>query len=136
MPLVKRIISLFFALIFLISGVFHFLKPNIFLEIMPPWLPMKEALIFISGLLELTAAFLLFSKKFRSLGAGFALFLLISFFPVHIQHVIDGGSQTPHFQFGPLISWIRLIFQVIFLYCLWIILNSGKTQSEGERSDF
>lgn len=90
---------------------------------------MQSSLIFISGFLEMAAALLLMTSKFRKLGAGIGFLLLLSFLPVHLQHVFDGGSQTPHFQFGPIFAWIRLIFQVIFLICLFAILKSRQGQS-------
>lgn len=124
-----RVVRWFFALVFLISGVFHFIFPLIYRELMPDWVPNPEAAVYISGLFEGIAGLFLLSPKFKDQGRRIAILLLIAFLPVHIQHVVNGGSQTAHFQFGMGFALVRLGLQFLFLY-LAFKLKSGPRNEE------
>ena len=41
-----------FAVLFLLGGVGHWLKPAVYLRIMPPYLPQPLALVYLSGVAE------------------------------------------------------------------------------------
>ncbi len=68
------------ALLFLTSGIAHFLLTRFFLQIMPPYLPFHRAAVYVSGFFELLGALgLLFPSTRRSAGVGlFVLTLLVT----------------------------------------------------------
>ena len=41
------------AIIYILAGFFHFLKPKVYLRIMPRYLPAPKALVYLSGLAEI-----------------------------------------------------------------------------------
>ncbi|MCJ7758417.1 MAG: DoxX family protein [Gillisia sp.] len=40
------------ALMYILSGFFHFLKPKLYMRIMPQYLPVHKALVYLSGAVE------------------------------------------------------------------------------------
>ena len=60
---------------FFIGGITHFAVPEPFLRIMPPYIPLPLACVYISGAFELLGAFGIWFKPLRSL-AGYGLMLL------------------------------------------------------------
>jgi uncharacterized membrane protein len=77
------------AVLFGVSGVLHFVKPEPFERIVPRQLPRKKELVYASGVAELAcAAGLLHSRTRRSAGllsAG----LLTAVFPANVQMALD-----------------------------------------------
>lgn len=115
-----RIISRWLlATLFLTSGFLHFYKPHIFLELMPAYFPIPEGLVLISGLFELIAGLFLLGKRFRIQGSNLAILLLVSFFPIHFQHLLEGGLQSGHFHFGFNGAAARFGFHFVLLYWAW-----------------
>jgi len=41
------------AFIYILSGFFHFLKPKVYMRIMPQYLPAHKALVYLSGFVEI-----------------------------------------------------------------------------------
>lgn len=41
------------AIIYILAGFFHFLKPKVYLRIMPRYLPAPKTLVYLSGLAEI-----------------------------------------------------------------------------------
>ena len=98
----KIAVRLLLSLIFLTSGVFHFLTPEPFLKIMPAALPAKLLLVQISGACELAGAVGLQIPRLR-IAAAWGLFaLLIAVFPANINQAVNQIqlSDTPILAMG------------------------------------
>lgn len=72
------ILMYFMAFFYIIAGVFHFIKPEFYLPIMPRYLPYHMQLIYLSGVCEILCGLLLFFKNTRELGAWLTIALLIA----------------------------------------------------------
>lgn len=72
------------AIIFLVGGFMHFIKPKIYEKIMPPYIPIKSTMVLLSGVLEMVAGFMVITVNSQILGAWLIIILLVSFFTVHI----------------------------------------------------
>ena len=66
------------ALLYIIAGVLHFIKPEFYLPIMPRYLPYHLELIYLSGFCEILCGLLLFFKHTQALGAWLTIALLIA----------------------------------------------------------
>ena len=101
---------------FLIGGVMHFAKPDLFTKIVPPYIPFPLAAVYISGAFELLGAIGLWLKTTRSL-AGYGLMLLtIAVTPANIymlQHA-DVFTEVPYWA---LVA--RLPFQLLLIWLIW-----------------
>ena len=99
--------------IFYISiGVSHFTSPIWYVKIVPPYLPYKLELVYISGLFEILFGGMLFFKKTRFLAGWGLILLLIAVYPANIYLAQTNGAAM---NTTPLIAWGRLPVQFIFV---------------------
>ncbi|WP_340199281.1 MauE/DoxX family redox-associated membrane protein [Ascidiimonas sp. W6] len=101
------------ALILLIAGIFHFIRPKAFMRIMPRYLPAHKFLVLLSGGVEIGAAIMLLLPQTRSLAAWLIILILIGFIPVHTYMIsnIKAGLNLPKpVLYGRLILQAFLIF--------------------------
>src|SRR4051794_8495827 len=77
--------SKYLLAIFMIgAGTMHFLKPQFYLKIMPPYLPLHRELVYLSGFFEVAFGVLLLLPRFSRLAAWGIVALLIAVFPANI----------------------------------------------------
>ena len=110
------------GLIFVGAGILHFVAPNFYFKIMPPFLPAPRFLVLASGGLELLGGLgLLTPLLFRPAAAGLAL-LVVSFFPVHVYMLVNPAAVNAG-SVSPLLLWLRLGFQ--FVLIAWVLWSAG-----------
>tara|TARA_B110000014_G_scaffold260379_1_gene249997 strand:- start:940 stop:1308 length:369 start_codon:yes stop_codon:yes gene_type:complete len=99
--------------IFYISiGVSHFTSPIWYVQIVPPYLPYKLELVYISGIFEILFGGMLLFKKTRFLAGWGLILLLIAVYPANIYLAQTNGAAM---NTTPLIAWGRLPVQFIFV---------------------
>ena len=103
------------AVIMVAAGVYHFVNPQVYVSIMPKYLPWHLPLVYISGVLEiLFGAGLL--TGYSSLAAWGLIALLIAVFPANL-------NMTLHPELAPQISsvllWLRLPLQAVLIW--WVL---------------
>tara|TARA_B100000029_G_scaffold481159_1_gene529949 strand:- start:871 stop:1236 length:366 start_codon:yes stop_codon:yes gene_type:complete len=105
--------TLYIMSIFYVNvGVKHFVDPDWFMQIMPPYLPYHKELVYISGMFEILFGLMLIIQRTR-LYAGYGLILLlIAVFPANIYLAQTNGSAM---NISPEIAWGRLPFQALFI---------------------
>jgi uncharacterized membrane protein len=115
------------ALFFIVAGVNHFLAPEIYLGMMPPWLPLKAAANLISGAAEIAGGIGLLIPSLRRPAAWGLIALLIAVFPANIQVAVQG--HMPGLENAPpALLWVRLLFQPVFVaWVWWVGLAKSKT---------
>ena len=93
-------------------GIKHFTNPMWFVKIVPPILPYKLSLVYISGFFEILFGIMLLFPYTRYIAAWGLIMLLIAVFPANIYLAMTNGAalNTP-----PLIAWGRLPFQFVFI---------------------
>ena len=107
-PLSVIIMSWFYISI----GISHFTDPNWFLQIVPPYLPFKLELVYVSGFFEIILGFMLILPSLRYYaGWGFIL-LLIAVYPANIYLAQTNGAAM---NTSALVAWGRLPFQFLFI---------------------
>ena len=101
--------------LFFLAGLSHFNNPDFYVSVVPPYLPLRHELAYISGILEIIGAIaLLFSKTRRIAGYGLIL-ILIMIFPVNI-HMALYPENFPNCI--PYIIYLRLTLNIILI--LWV----------------
>ena len=93
-------------------GIKHFTNPMWFIKIVPPILPYKLSLVYISGFFEILFGILILFPTTRYIAAWGLIFLLIAVFPANIYLAITNGAAL---NTTPLVAWGRLPFQFIFI---------------------
>ena len=108
-----KFLSLMVMGIFYISiGISHFTSPIWYVQIVPPYLPYKLELVYISGLFEILFGIMLLFKKTRFLAGWGLILLLIAVYPANIYLAQTNGAAM---NTTPLIAWGRLPVQFIFV---------------------
>lgn len=102
------------AILYGIAGINHFIHPEIYINIMPSWIPYKEQLVFLSGFCEILFALLLLPVLTRRIGAWLIIALLIAVFPANIQMAINYYRENANYLW---LALLRLPIQVILI--LW-----------------
>jgi uncharacterized membrane protein len=96
---------------YVLAGAMHFLRPDVYRPMMPPWLPAHEALILLSGAAEISLGLLLLVPATRQMAAWGIILLLIAVCPANI-HI--AWNDVPLFgakQGAGAINWVRLPLQ-------------------------
>ena len=108
-----RLFSIIIMSIFYVSvGVNHFTSPEWFLQIVPPRLPYKLELVYISGFLEIIFGVMLLIPATRFYASWGLILLLIAVYPANIYLAQTNGSAM---NTTPLVAWGRLPFQFVFI---------------------
>lgn len=110
--MLRLIFKILFALIFLGGGVMHFARPELYLPMMPPYIPAPELMIQLSGVAEfLLGALLIWPRTTRLAGWGLVL-LLIAVFPANL-HMAQNSALFPEMPEWGL--WLRLPIQGLLI---------------------
>ncbi len=106
---------------FIAAGLFHFINPDWYLDIMPDYLPFPRFLLGLTGMLEVLAGTGLLISDIRKHCYWILTSLLVIFLIIHIQHVKNEGYISEEFQIHPILAWGRLLFQFVLLGWLrWV----------------
>lgn len=107
------------------AGIAHFVNPQFFDDIVPPWLPPSERFwTYVSGVAELIIAAMLFVPRWRRLGAIAAIALFIAVYPANLYMAWDWRHRPVSEQ---LVSYGRLPFQFLFVWLAWRVTERGKS---------
>lgn len=100
---------------YILAGIMHFLNPDFFLTIMPPYVPFHLALVYASGFIEILLGSLLMIRKYQVYAAWGIIALLIAVYPANIYLAFDETAQKA-LSVSPFIaSWVRLPLQFVFI---------------------
>jgi uncharacterized membrane protein len=109
------------------AGIMHFVSPDFFNEIVPPWLPPSEAFwTYASGVVEIVVALLILRPATRRIGALAAVALFIGVYPANIYMAWDWRNEPLADQ---LVSYGRLPFQFLFIWVAWKIAQANPDTS-------
>jgi uncharacterized membrane protein len=115
------------AVFFVVAGANHFRTPEIYLGMMPPWLPWPGALNAISGAAEILGGAGLLVPRTRRLAGWGLITLLVAVFPANLHVALEG--KMPGTALSPLTLWLRLPFQAVFIAWVWWVAHDTKTAS-------
>lgn len=102
-----------FAALFILGGVGHFVATDVYVRIMPPYLPYHRGLVLLSGAFEVALGVLLVVPTTSRLAAWGLVALLVAVFPANVfmyQH-------PERFGLPPLLLLLRLPLQGVLI--LW-----------------
>jgi uncharacterized membrane protein len=96
------------ALGFIAIGVLHFVRPALFVRIVPPYLPWHYELVLISGAFEILGGIGLLVPRFTVPAAWGLIALLVAVFPANV-HMALHPELFP--EFTPAVLYGRLPIQ-------------------------
>ena len=103
---------------FIFAGVLHFVKPESYLKIVPPWLPAPMALVLISGACEVLGGAGVLLPATRALAGWGLIALLVAVFPANVQMLLDAhASHASRAYQSALVG--RLPLQALLIWWVW-----------------
>ena len=117
------------AVAMVFAGISHLLWPTPFIQHLPTWVPVREALIFASGLLEIAfgVALTLGQPLRRWVGLALAGYL-VAVFPSNIYVALAGVDVDG--QPGGAYPWLRLPLQLLFIgWAFWSTKDDRPSSS-------
>jgi uncharacterized membrane protein len=120
MSLVKTVSKYLLAIFMIGAGTMHFVRPEFYLKIMPPYLPWHLELVYLSGLCEAALGVLMLVQRFTRLAAWGIIALLIAVFPANI-YLYQHQEILPA---SPLVHFLRLPLQAVFI--LWAYWHTRR----------
>jgi uncharacterized membrane protein len=112
MRIVKLVLKYVLGLSFVAAGVNHFVDPDFYLKIMPPYLPWHLLLVYVSGLFEALLGVTLLIKRTTRLAAWGLMALLVAVYPANI-HMAVNRELYP--EYSQALLWVRLPIQIVLI---------------------
>jgi len=122
MKRIKPIAKYLLAIFMIMAGTMHFVNPEFFLKIVPPYLPLHKELVLLSGVCEILLGVLLLIPRYSHLAAWGIIALLIAVFPANI-YLFQNQDILPA---SPLVHLLRLPLQGVFI--LWAYWHTRTTE--------
>jgi uncharacterized membrane protein len=119
----KLVMKYLLAIFFVGAGVNHFIKPEFYLRIMPPYLPLHRELVYLSGLCEVALGVMVLIPKWTRLAGLGLIALLIAVYPANIHMAINHHLYP---DIPMIFHWIRLPLQFVFMAWAWWATKDDK----------
>ena len=112
--MLTHVLATIYGIAFIIAGIAHFKNPQIFVEIVPPFLPFPLFLVYLTGIMEIAGGIGIIHPDSRELTGRLLVLFLIAVFPANLYMWI---SDVP-FN-GTLLTTqqhlLRLVVQIILI---------------------
>jgi uncharacterized membrane protein len=111
------------ALVFAFTAIGHFVKTAAMAQMLPPWVPIRVSLIYLTGILELVGAVAILTPSVsRYAGVALCIFLLV-ILPSNVyaafQRVDFGGHGA-----GPIYLLLRVPLQLLLIgWIYWFAIR-------------
>lgn len=115
------------ALLFAAAGILHFVSAEIYVRIVPPFLPDPHLLVLLSGVFEVAGGLgLLVPRLRRAAGLGLVL-LLAAVFPANVYMALDPDGAGR--GIAPALLWLRLPLQPLLAWWVWRASRRNERQN-------
>ena len=118
--IIKSFLIIISSIFYVVVGIKHFIEPEYFLSIVPPYLPYHLELVYVSGLFEVLFGILILLPKYRYYGAIGLILLLIAVFPANIYLAQNEIAQEAIGATQEIAIW-RLPIQGILIWIAYFI---------------
>ena len=116
----KSILIIISSIFYTIVGVKHFIEPDYFLSIIPPYLPFHIELVYISGFFEILFGLMILFPKYRYYGSIGLILLLIAVFPANIYLAQSKEAQEAIGTSQQIAIWRLPIQGILIWIAYWI----------------
>ena len=118
--IIKSFLIIISSIFYVIVGIKHFIEPEYFLNIVPPYLPYHIELVYMSGLFEILFGLLILFPKYRYYGAIGLILLLVAVFPANIYLAQSKEAQEAIGATQEIATW-RLPIQGVLIWISYYI---------------
>lgn len=105
---------------YIFAGFFHFIKPKMYMRIMPRYLPKHRLLVYLSGLAEILLGVLLCLPETKNFAIYGIILMLLVFLLVHFYMLSSekAGAGIPKW-----ILVLRIPLQFLLIWWAWFYLK-------------
>jgi len=111
------------SVLYVVAGVMHFVAPELYVRIVPPFLPFPLALVYISGVAEVALGVGLVFERTRRYAAWGIIALLVAVFPANVYMATSGvvieGAPEAIADRSDAARWGRLPLQAVLVAWAW-----------------
>ena len=126
MDKISVILSFILGLFMVYSGVNHFLMAPFYLPFVPEFMPFREAIVILSGVVEVALGIAVLVPGLRVGAALSIMALMCLFFPVHIADVFKASPAMGSHE----AALVRLPVQSLFIFWAWMASRSDKVKDD------
>ena len=120
MGILKLVLKWLLGLLFVAAGANHFRVPDIYVHIMPPYLPWHRELVLLSGACEIVLGGLLLVPRYSHYAAWGLIALLVAVFPANLYMAMNPDLYP---RISPVALWGRLPLQAVLIaWAYWFTL--------------
>jgi uncharacterized membrane protein len=115
----KPALRVLLGVFMIVAGVNHFVDPEFYLQLMPPYIPAHKLMVDVSGVAEIVlgVGLLIPHAGIVRLSAWGTIALLIAVFPANIHVYLNRETIFPDTAHA--LHLIRLPFQGVFILWAW-----------------
>jgi uncharacterized membrane protein len=100
---------------FIFTGTLHFVIPESFIEIMPPYLPAHRELVYASGVAEIAGGAGLMHPRARPWAGRWLIATLVAVFPANVNMALNAKRYAKSTPGGNAALIARLPLQLILI---------------------
>ena len=120
------------GVLFIFTGIGHFIRTEPMAQMLPPWVPERTLLVYVTGGLEFAVAVGFLVPKSRRFTGWVSAVLLVLFFPANIYAAVNHIPMGGH-AWGPVYLFIRAPLQAIILFWVyWFTIRQSDTALQGD----
>lgn len=128
----KTLFRLLLGLFFIVAGVNHFLNPQVYVGMIPPYLPYPEVLNLVSGAAEVAGGVGILMPRFRRWAGWGLVALLVAIFPANLHLALNGWEA---YDIPRWVLWARLPLQGVFIaWVYWTCLAKEQRDLPGGKT--
>lgn len=124
MDLIKKTSRWIQSGFYLFAGANHFISPEFYDGLIPPYIPNHHFVNLLSGAIEIGLAIGLVIPKTRKISAILIIAMLVAFIPSHVYFIQIGGCIADGLCAPLWVGWMRLI--VIHPLLIWWAWSARK----------
>lgn len=109
-----------FGVVFIVLGALHFVRPGVYASVMPPYFAVPLFWVLLSGLCEILGGVGLLLKPYRRPAAYALALLMVAFFPVHVEMLINPASVGVAGVAPVLLFWRLALQFVLIAVFIWL----------------
>jgi uncharacterized membrane protein len=113
---------------FIGAGALHFVKPEPYRAIMPPYIPAPDAMVALSGVAEAAGGAGLLVPATRRWAAWWLVATLVAIFPANVHMALHPERYERPVPGGRAGLYLRLPFQIVFI--VWVLAAAKETEQE------
>lgn len=105
---------------YIVAGLVHFVKPKMYMRIMPRYLPAHKTLVYLSGLAEIVLGIAVCIPATKNLALWGIILMLAVFLLVHFYML---ASEKAAAGIPKWALWLRLPLQFVLMYWAYVYLS-------------